>query len=684
MDKFPENRKEALKNTLIRDIEAAKDWFETDVEPHIIERTKIQKFDEDYYTDKFPELSKDCTVTSPSVWDAIERKCASLVKIFHSSVDTVQVTGHQNAQNMRDVLSHFTKVKNRGLLIDYQWFKDAFINLKGLVKVSWVKEYGKKKEQVQLTDEQIAMLEQDPSVLEVKKLQEISPAMPAAPVDMTNPLTAVLQQQLATPAVFLCEVTKEVLVEDYPRIENMSASEFRWDKHAKSIKDATFTDCRKTVSIDYLRKNVKRTRPDGTETGMYDAKAVEEVAAGAGEDTEDTNYDTEKKTPSSIDDYNSDVANDDPARTVQIHECRRYFDIDGDGKLEFVLATVSNKVLLRVEVLDEKDRHPVFDISPTIDTQRVWPEKGMIDAAAQYQNAETALVRQAIIYVAKKNRPQTGIDSTRIVDYDQLIEGAEYIETNGNPAEVLFPLTTDGQLAAETLPLIEYVKDKFETVSSTTAYTQGKDSPSMNDTATGVQILTAKADMPTDLYARIFSETGKLELMQYLGWMIQTYLEKPVEIPVQDGPPKLITREMLQGDFTYIPDSTLGTGVKETAVAMLGNMMKDYPAMIEAGIANEKNVWKAKKKQLEEAGIKNYEDYILPEEQVDQNIAMKKQQQQMMMEQQMQQQQQQAMMQQQGQQHQMQMKQMDLQKKQLELQGKAMKSSGVPAQNQRY
>lgn len=674
MNKFPKNRKEALLNTLVNDIESAKEWFETDIEPHIIERNNIQKFDKDYYTDKFPELSKDCTLTSPSVWDAIERKCASIVKIFHSTQDVVKVTGHANAKNMQDALNHFIRIKNRGLLVDYQWVKDAYINLKGLVKVTWCKEYGKKSEQAQLTQEQIDALKEEKDIVEVKVLQEI----PQPPQ-----IDPIMQQPVLFPTVFLCEVIRDnVLLEDYPRIENMSPAEFRWDKHAKSIKDSYFTDCRKTVTIDHLRKNVKRTNPDGTTTGMYDAKAVEEVATGRGEDTEDTNLDSKLKTPSAVNNDNDDLSNDDPARTVQIHECRRYFDIDGDGRLEFVLATVSNNILLRIEVLDEKDRHPIFDISPTIDTQRVWPEKGMIDAAAQYQHAETALIRQSIIYVAKRNRPQTAVDATKIQDWDELTEGAEYVGINGNPNEAMFPLNTDGGLAAETLPLIEYLKNKFETVSATTAYNQGQDSSSMNKTATGITILTTQANVPTELHARIFSETGKLEKMQYMGWLIQQHLEKPIEIPVPDGEPRIITREMLQGNFTYVVDSSLGTGVKEQTVAMLGQMMQDYPALIQAGIASELNVYNAKRRQLEEAGITNVDDFLLPKEQIEKNMQMKEQQQQEVMAQQQQIQQRQMEMEQQKQNSEVEKKNIELQMKQMDLRGKVFDNAAKQQREQ--
>jgi hypothetical protein len=606
-------RKEALLNTLIQDIENSK-WFETDIEPFIIERCKIQKFDEDYYNEKFPELSKDCRVTSPSVWDAIERKCASLIKVFHSTLDVVRVTGHPNSKNMQEVINHFTRVVNRGLLVDYQWFKDAFINLKGLIKVSWVKEYEKQTVQGEFTTDEIDKFKQEGA--EVKLLS-------------TVPYDPISDPYMVNPVKHICEVSKEVLVDDYPKIENMSASEFRWDKHAKTIKDAYFTNCRKTVTIDYLRKNIKKKSRNGTESGMYEKDAVERVASGEGEETVDTNLEQAQKTMAALVVNNDNVPLDDPARTVQINECRRYFDIDGDGKLEFVLVTISNKVMLRIEILDKKDRHPIFDISPTIDTQRVWPEKGMIDAAAQYQHAETALVRQSIIAVAKGNRPQTGVDSTKIVDYDQLIEGAEYIEINGDPHQALFPLVIDTRLAGETLPLIQYCKDKFEAVTATTAYSMGQDSPTMNNTATGVSILTQQANMPIDLYARIFGETGKLELMKYLGYLIQNHLENPVEIPVQDGDPKVITREMLQGNFTYVIDNTLGTGVKEQMVQIIGQMLVDYPALIQAGIANEMNVYNAKKRQLEEAGIKNTDEFLLPEEQIKQMMAAKQQQGQM-------------------------------------------------------
>ncbi len=148
----------------------------------------------------------------------------------------------------------------------------------------------------------------------------------------------------------------------------------------------------------------------------------------------------------------------------------------------------------------------------------------------------------------------------------------------------------------------------------------------MNKTATGINILTTQANTPTDLYARIFGETGIIEQMQYMGWLIQQHLEKPIVIPIEDGDPLTITRDMLQGDFQYVVDSSLGIGVKDQMVNLLSQMLTDYPLLVQAGIADELNVYHAKKRQLEEAGITNINEFLLPEDEIKQNMQMKMQQ----------------------------------------------------------
>lgn len=584
-DFVEDNKKTAILSKLQQDIDAADDYYTKTIEPLVIERYEIYGADKDYYRRKYPRLSKRCDIVSTDVQDTIESTMPALMKTFFGSTDVVTVQGmdgtpddEQRAEKMQALINYQLE-RQHFFMTFYQWAKDALITNLGIIKVDWERTYKEQQERITVLPE---VYEQLAAQAEAQGIQILN-----AEYDPNG-------------GVVVDYITKAI-DKNQPRIMNILASEFRFSPEATSLEDADYVAHRKIVSIDYLRKQA--------ESGLYDPAAVEEVAA---KETTPEYTTLDKNNNDSIDEDSNQT--DSGRRKVVLYEC--YVNInmtdDPNGQLTPMIITVASNVILRMEE-NTYERHPFFVLAPRIDPHKVWPKKGFVDLIAQVQHAKTAIIRQMIYNIALNNDSRLAVNTTMLVDVNDVLEGAQVIRVNGDVKQAIQQIPpTDIQ--TWTFNMLEYLDMTKENRTGITRYNQGLDSNSLNKTATGINIITQASNQRLELIARIFAETGLRDMFKFLIKLNQLFVSQDTVIRLTNGPMP-VKPDDLEGEFDLVINSGMGSGAKEQNLQDMQMLQGLMTQLAQAGFVGPQQIYNAAKKFIETIGFKNVNDFVLTPEQ---------------------------------------------------------------------
>lgn len=580
-----DNRRTAILAKLQQDIDLADDYYTKTIEPLVIERYEIFNSDKEYYRRKYPKLSKRCDIVSTDVQDTIESTMPALMKTFFGSTDVVTVQGmdgtpddEQRAEKMQALINYQLE-RQHFFMTFYQWAKDALITNLGIIKIDWERTYKE-------TQERITLL---PEVYEQFVAQAQAQGVRILGVEYDP-----------NGGVIVDYVTK-VVDKNQPRIMNILASEFRYSPEATNLDNADFVAHRKIVNIDYLRKQA--------EAGLYDPRAVEELAA---KDTAPDYTTLDKTNNENVDDESNQ--SDTGRRRVVLYECYVNINMTDDinAKLTPMIITVSSGVILRMEE-NTYERHPFFVLAPRIDPHKVWPKKGFVDLIAQIQHAKTAIIRQMIYNLALNNDSKLAVNSSMLLDINDVLEGTQVIRVNGDVKQAIQQIP-NSDIQTWTFNMLEYLDMTKENRTGITRYNQGLDSNSLNKTATGINIITQASNQRLELIARIFAETGLRDMFKFLIKLNQLFVSQDTVIRLTNEPMQ-IKPDDLEGEFDLVINSGMGSGAKEQNLQdmqMLNSLMQQ---LVPAGFVGPKQIYNAAKKYIETIGFKNVEDFVMnPEE----------------------------------------------------------------------
>ena len=189
------------------------------------------------------------------------------------------------------------------------------------------------------------------------------------------------------------------------------------------------------------------------------------------------------------------------------------------------------------------------------------------------------------------------------------------VRTKQPPSQVMLPMQNQ-TISAQAFPLLEYLDTVRETRTGVTRYAQGLDADSLNKTATGINTLMTQTQMRMELIARIFAETGVKELFEKIFELTVKYQE--VERMVQLNNVFVPVRPTEWKDKYNINIVVgLGSGSKEQQLVILNSILekqlqafnlqggKEYP------MVTLKNIYNTLSKMIENAGLKNTENYFV-------------------------------------------------------------------------
>ena len=443
--KLSKKQRAMVLNITLADINRADDFYESKVEPLLQERQKVYTASKEYYRQKFPKLSEQSDIVSYDMWSTVQWAKAPILSAFFGGDEIVNIVGREAEDADRGVkmkkLIEFQLLKqNSGFVKFGQWIDDAMALEIGVVKAWWKRETEEDERTELLPPYRLEEMASDP------KIEIVSVSDPDEFGDL------VVKYKVVTVTV------------NQPVVELVRPTDLRWTPGARTLEEANFVAQKKVVTADHLRRMANQ--------GTYDRKAVV-AAIDAGDDPDysiidiDINPELEDKDDS-----------EDPARRrLELYECYTKIDVDEDGLLEDVIATVCGGQLLRVTE-NHYGQIPFFVLSPNKDPYKVIPDLGFSEVIGELQHLKTAMLRQVVVNLALNNQPRNYVDDVK-VNMDDLLGDRQYVRVHGNPNQAIYTQAIQ-PIAAWTMPFFEYIETLLEQWTGRTRYNQGLDAKSLN------------------------------------------------------------------------------------------------------------------------------------------------------------------------------------------------------------
>lgn len=516
-----------------------------------------------------PEIEDRSDFVATDVADTVEGMLPQIMRMFVAADDAVEFEAKKGgpeaeaeAKLATAFANHIFYTRNDGVNVVYDWFKDALIQKVGFVKV-WVDDEPEDAEQTfeGSTPEQIAMLMQDG--WELKDDPQVD-------------------EQGLTFTVAKHGDYKCIKVAVCPPYEVRVDSNARWGGEPAMI-----------AHVFYKRKFE-------LEEEGYD---LSDIGAGSG-----VAFGTTEALAMLGDMEGGPVA--PPTESHSLYEVTEMYirlDVDGDGIAEW-----RQCILIEQSLMDHAkvDGHPFVWICP-IPRPHSFYGDCPADFAIQPQKLRTNLVRaiQDNLYLTVNTRTYLNLDAQ--VNVDDWLDNRPggVVRGRGKASDAIQPLVQPN-LGAPAYEFNEWLSDWGSKRTGWTPYSQGLDSDALNKTATGVSIITQKADMRMDLMARFFG-VGMKQLFAKILKLATRHqdIQEIVNVAGQFIP---INPSEWRNQFNVKIKVGLGTGSKEQQAARVMGLMQIMQPGVQMGVVGPENIAEAIRLYVEANEFKNPERFVSP------------------------------------------------------------------------
>jgi hypothetical protein len=552
------------------------------------------------------EIDGRSQVVSTDVADTVETILPNLLKIFTSSDQTVKCEPVKAedvalAEQATNYINYIFNKDNDGFSILYTWFKDALIEKNGIVKVYWDESEKVEQETYENLNEQEYQILVDNDDVEVVEEESFVDEKAKEQLEQIKALAEAqgqVMEEIPTPKLYNC-VIKRTSSSGKVKIENIPPEEFLIQRSAKSIEDANF-----------VAHKVLKTRSELIEMG-FDKDVVEDLPTSNTvllNDERLTRY-------ADVDESPFNDAPDESTQDIEIYECYVKVDMDGDGIAELRKVTVAGSGGYTILENMPCDFIPFCSLTPIPMPHRFYG-RSVSELVEDVQLVKSTVMRQLLdnMYLTNNNRVAI-MDG--MVNLDDLLTSRPggVVRTKQPPSQVMLPMQNQ-TISQQAFPLLEYLDTVRETRTGVTRYSQGLEADSLNKTATGVNTLMNQSQMRMELIARVFAETGIKDLFKRIFELTVKYQNKEriVELNNQFVP---VSPTEWKNRYNISITVGLGAGSKDQQIIMLNNILqkqlqafqlqgnKEYP------MVTLKNIYNSLAKIIEEAGLKNVENYFV-------------------------------------------------------------------------
>lgn len=549
-----------------------------------------------------PEVEGRSSVVSPDVRNTIESMMPQLMVKFVGGDRVVEFEAskpgdEQKADQATDYLNHIFYVRNHGERIAYNWMKDALLSKNGIIKVWWDTRAEETREEYEglsevelaqiMDDKEVEITEQKSYPDEEDQEQRQEAAQQLLAQGMEQEAQALLMQPPKMLWDVVCKRTKDC---GRIRVDNVPPEEFLISRKAKSLADAPFVGHRVQRTMSELKSmgytNIDQISSDDQATAL-NMERIERLA-----------FDDEMAF------LNTDTAQsmDESQRIVWVTECYVRVDYDGDGIAELRKVVRAGNQILDNEVVDVV---PFVSITPV-----PMPHKffglSVADLAMEGQKINTMLLRGVLDNTwLQINGRYFAVEGQ--VNLDDLLTsrpgGVVRIKAPG-AAGRLDQGAGDSQIG---MSMLEFMKGFQEDATGWTRYNQGSDGDSLNQTATGVNQITNRADMRLDLIARNFAD-GFRDLFRLMLKLVSQYQQKEDVVKLCGKWVPINPREWRNG-FDIAINVGLGTGSKDQLVAHLTMLGQQQAQGLQIGICTPQNIYETAKEFTKAIGFKSQDKF---------------------------------------------------------------------------
>ena len=552
-----------------------------------------------------PEIDGRSKAISTDVRNTILSMMPQLVAKFVGGDSAVEFEAakqgdEKKAQDATNYVNYLFMKQNDGYEIASNWIFDALLQKNGIVKVWWDTRAEEKREEYRgltpvelaqiLDDDEVEPIEQTtyPDEEEAKARavaveqlsQQIAQAQQAAAQGNQQAAMAVeaMQAQLANieaqpPAMLFDVAFKRTMKGGRLAVENVPPEEFKISRKGKSIKSASF-----------CAHMVPRTLSELRSMG-YPASKIDNIGTT---DDASQSMNMERIERYSYDDemaYLTDnEAGDESQRIVWVSECYVRCDRNGDG-----IAELRKVVMAGNELLDDEE----VDCAPFISVCAVpMPHKfyglSIADLAMESQKIKTNILRGQLdnMYLEVNGR-YFAVEGQ--VNLDDLLNTRPGGLVRMKQAGMAGRLDQGKGNLQEAGAMMEWQEQNLEQSTGWTRYSQGNDSKALNQTATGVEIITDKGDMRVDLIARNIA-SGFRELFLMIQKLASQHQNKKTVINVNGEWIDVDPREW-RNQFDMTVNVGLGIGSKDAQIRKLLAVSEKQAQAMAIGVASPQNVY---------------------------------------------------------------------------------------------
>ena len=443
-------------------------------------------------------------VVSMDVRDTVQAIMPSLMRIFHSTENTVEYApqGPEDVAAAKQATQYANYIINRdnnGFLHMHAAFKDALIRKVGILKCYWDDQTRiETSDLTGLDDAALAALYADPDA-------EISivASEPIGDPDF-DPMTGEI---LPAPMMHSARVSYT-----YPdgrvKLEAVPPEEFLISREAKDITTSDYVAHRRIVTVSEL-------------VAMgYAAEEVEGLASA--HDDMNRNVERHTRNPSLINEMNE---RDDPAmRKVLYVENYIKVDYDGDGiaELRKICTAGDGKKILMNEpcamlpfavFCPDPEAHDFFGMS-------------IADTVMDIQRIKSVIMRNTLDSLAMSIHPRIAVTEGMVNIEDVMNTEVGSIIRQRSAGQVQ-PLSMPfvGQQA---FPVLKYMDEIKEARTGISKASMGLDAGALqSSTAAAVNATVSSAQQHIEIIARIFAETGMKQLYKIVLHLITTHQDQP-------------------------------------------------------------------------------------------------------------------------------------------------------------
>lgn len=557
-----------------------------------------------------PEVEGRSSVISTDVRDTIEAMLPQLMVTFVGS-DTVadfeatKPGDEKKAEQATEYANYLFYKKNNGHRIAYTWMKDALLQKNGIVKVWWDTRHEETREEYRgMSDVELAQLMEDDEIEVIEQAsypdeedakqreQAVAQLLQQA---QANPQSAPqVMQQLAQiesqpPKLVYDVACKRVRTEGKVCIDNVPPEEFLIARNAKDIETAKF-----------VAHRVQRTKSELKSMGYKNVDDLGSEDSGQAMNSERIQRISWNDENAYID---NDASNDDSQNNVWVLEAYMRCDYDGDGIAELRKVTMAGNTLLDNEPVD---CIPFVSITP-VPLPHQFFGLSIADLAMESQRTKTSILRSQLdnMYLAVNGR-YFAVEGQ--VNLDDLLTSRPGGVVRVKQIGAAGRLDQGAPDIGNSMQMMEYMQQDLENKTGWTRYSQGNDQGALNDTATGVNVLTNRADMRLDLIARNFSE-GYVDLFKQILKLVCQYQQKEQVVKLTGGWVPINPREW-SSQFDVTINVGIGMGNKDQKINHLQMLGGIQAQGMQIGIATPDNIYNAATELAKQLGFKNPDKFF--------------------------------------------------------------------------